>query len=53
MDTECKGCKYYFREDYDPYTYCHCDEYSDESESLPCERYDDGYELQHDKQKGI
>lgn len=44
----CQGCRYYYCEDYELVTSCHYDE-SDSTGPMPCEYYDDRYELQHDK----
>ena len=47
----CQGCRYYYCEDYELVTSCHYDE-SDSTGPMPCEYYDNSYELQHDKQEG-
>lgn len=54
MRNECEYCEYYYREDFELSKTCHCEPDIDPPlHRLPCEHYDDSYELQHDKQRGL
>lgn len=53
MRNECENCEYYYQEDFELSKSCHCEPDIDPPQRiLPCEYYDNSYELQHDKQKG-
>jgi hypothetical protein len=50
MRNECEHCEYYYREDFEFSKSCHCEPDIDPpTHRLPCEYYDNSYELQHDK----